>query len=238
MCSIATCRLSGDLPEPSVVSSIISAIRIHNPSGELLTERVLRKTTSISLRREARSKYKSFKRSDKYKCTTCDVWCNSAASHKEHNNGGKHKTGFSRATEECSLVLPAKLLQKMQYELSHREVSNMVDKVLCPDDPKILMSCLKGSAYIAEKTLSRRDFYTASMRNGEKMMVYINRVRQMALTLESMNVTIDDKELAMAVLNGLPERYQSIITALDAIGDEDASFTFDKVRSRLLQEEM
>ncbi len=41
----------------------------------------------------------------------------------------------------------------------------------------------------------------------------------------------------MAVLNGLPKRFETIITALDAIGDDDPSFTFDKVRSRLLQEE-
>ncbi len=52
-----------------------------------------------------------------------------------------------------------------------------------------------------------------------------------------MDVTIDDKEIAMAVLNGLPPRFETIITALDAIGDDNASFTFDKVRSRLLQEE-
>eukprot|EP00171_Calliarthron_tuberculosum_P022598 IDg22598t1 len=59
----------------------------------------------------------------------------------------------------------------------------------------------------------------------------------MASVLESMGVEIDDKEIAMAVLNGLPARYQPIITALDAIGDEDASFNLEKVRSRLLQEE-
>ncbi len=31
------------------------------------------------------------------------------------------------------------------------------------------------------------------------MLVYINRVRQMASVLQSMDVTIDDKEMAMAV---------------------------------------
>eukprot|EP00171_Calliarthron_tuberculosum_P021288 IDg21288t1 len=169
--------------------------------------------------------------------------------------------------------------QKMQYVLSHREVSNMVDKILCPrkpEDPDELSKWLRKDNFarmtigltlsdemlknvqhtttalemwteicnvhqrhtLLNKLSARRDFYTASMRNGEKMMVYINRVRQMALTLESMNVIIDDKELAMAVLNGLLERYQRIITALDAIGDEDTSLTLDKVRSRLLQEEM
>ncbi len=56
------------------------------------------------------------------------------------------------------------------------------------------------------------------------MLVYINRVRKMASTLQSMDVTIDDKEMAMAVLNGLPPRFETIITALDAIGDDDAFF--------------
>ncbi len=50
----------------------------------------------------------------------------------------------------------------------------------------------------------------------------------MASVLQSMGVIIDDKEMAMAVLNGLPPRFGTIITALDAIGDDDPSFTFDK----------
>eukprot|EP00171_Calliarthron_tuberculosum_P000627 IDg627t1 len=90
---------------------------------------------------------------------------------------------------------------------------------------------------LLNKLSARRDFYTATMQNGEKMLVYINRIRQMAATLKSMDVVIDDKEMAMAVLNGLPQRFETIITALDAIGDDDISFTFDKVRGRLLQEE-
>eukprot|EP00171_Calliarthron_tuberculosum_P002750 IDg2750t1 len=90
---------------------------------------------------------------------------------------------------------------------------------------------------LLNKLSARRDFYTATMLDGEKMLVYINRIRQMASVLQSMTVVIDDKEMAMAVLNGLPRRFETIITALDAIGDDDASFTFEKVRSRLLQEE-
>ena len=69
------------------------------------------------------------------------------------------------------------------------------------------------------------------------MLVYINRVRQMASHLESMDVKIDEKEMAIAVLNGLPSSFRTLIAALDAIGEDDPSFTFDKVRSRLLQEE-
>eukprot|EP00171_Calliarthron_tuberculosum_P016921 IDg16921t1 len=74
---------------------------------------------------------------------------------------------------------------------------------------------------LLNKLSARRDFYTATMQDGEKMLVYINRIRQMGLILQSMDVIIDDKEMAMAVLNGLPQRFETIITALDAIGDED-----------------
>ena len=52
-----------------------------------------------------------------------------------------------------------------------------------------------------------------------------------------MNVEIDDKEIAMAVLNGLPARFESLIVALDAVGSEDKMFSLEFVKSRLLQEE-
>ncbi len=59
----------------------------------------------------------------------------------------------------------------------------------------------------------------------------------MVSVLESMGVINDDKDKAMEVHNGLPKRFETMITALDAIGDDDPSFTFDKVRDRLFQEE-
>lgn len=90
---------------------------------------------------------------------------------------------------------------------------------------------------LLNKLTARRRFYTATMHNGEKMLSYINRVKQMAATLKSMGVTIDDEELAMALLNGLPSSYESLIVALDALGSESKVFTFDHVRSRLMQEE-
>ncbi len=41
----------------------------------------------------------------------------------------------------------------------------------------------------------------------------------------------------MAVLNGLPERFDSLICALDALGNDNDTFTLEFVKSRLLQEE-
>ncbi len=64
------------------------------------------------------------------------------------------------------------------------------------------------------------------MKEGEKMLVYINRVSPDGISSAvPWTLTIDDKEMAMAVLNGLPSRFGTIITALDAIGDDDPSFT-------------
>ena len=89
---------------------------------------------------------------------------------------------------------------------------------------------------LLNKLTARRNFYTVSMYDGEKMLNYINRVCQLASTLKSMDAYVDDAEIAMAILNGLPEQYSNLIVALDALGSDQA-FTIDFVKSRLLQEE-
>ena len=57
---------------------------------------------------------------------------------------------------------------------------------------------------LLNKLAARRDFYTVSMLPLSSALVFINRVKQLAARLQSMSVEIDDKEIAMAVLNGLP----------------------------------
>lgn len=77
----------------------------NSPTRESLSEKVLRKSSSIALRRAAKTKYRHFRKSDKYYCRICDVYCNSSASRKEHLSGGKHKrTAFlaSQAPHSCS----------------------------------------------------------------------------------------------------------------------------------------
>lgn len=52
-----------------------------------------------------------------------------------------------------------------------------------------------------------------------------------------MDVHIEDKALAMAAFNGLPSSYEYLIVALDALGSDDKTFSFELVKSRLFQEE-
>ena len=89
---------------------------------------------------------------------------------------------------------------------------------------------------LLNKLAARRNFYTVSMYDGEKVLSYINRVCHLASTLKSMDAHVDDAEIAMTILNGLPEQYSNLIVALDALGNDQA-FTIDFVKSRLLQEE-
>lgn len=42
------------------------------------------------------------------------------------------------------------------------------------------------------------------MEIGEKMLTYVNLVEQLAYSLQSMKLTVDEKETVMSVLNGLP----------------------------------
>ncbi len=43
--------------------------------------------------------------------------------------------------------------------------------------------------------------------------------------------------MAMALLNGLPEEYKSLITALDAVDSDGKELKWEHVEARLLQEE-
>ena len=90
---------------------------------------------------------------------------------------------------------------------------------------------------LLNKLAARRNFYNVSMLPSEKVLVFINRVKQRAGRLQSMIVEIDDKEIPMAVLNGLPPRFDNLIFALDARGNENKLFGLEFLKSHLLQEE-
>ena len=93
-----------------------------------------------------------------------------------------------------------------------------------------------GRHTLLNKLAARREFYTVKMLQGEKVLAYINRAKQLAGVLKSMSVNIDDKEMAMAVLNGLLTLFEALIVALDALGNEEKLFSLDFLKSRLLQE--
>lgn len=75
------------------------------------------------------------------------------------------------------------------------------------------------------------------MKEGEKCRRFATRIRQLASTLKSMDVEVKDEDMAMALLCGLPKRFDSLISALDAVVHQKSSLSFAFVQSRLEQEE-
>ena len=90
---------------------------------------------------------------------------------------------------------------------------------------------------LLNKLSARRTFCTVSMQMGEKVLTYLNHVKLLAATPKPMGIRIDDQELAMAALNGLPASFESVIAALDVLGNDNGMFTYDLVKSRFLQEQ-
>lgn len=68
-------------------------------------------------------------------------------------------------------------------------------------------------------------------------MSFADRVRQLFDTLKTIKITIDDNELAISFLNGFPERFDSLISALNAVSGKDKIFSFSYVIDQCEQEE-
>jgi len=88
---------------------------------------------------------------------------------------------------------------------------------------------------LMNKMTARREFYTAAMNIGEGMLGYINRVRNLGESLKAMGGEVTEMDVAMSVLNGLTSKYENLLVALDAKGEDELSLDF--VKTRLLQEE-
>ena len=100
-----------------------------------------------------------------------------------------------------------------------------------------LISDIYKKHTLLNKLAARRAFYAAKMGDNEKVRTYAARIRQFLSTLKSMKVDVKDNEMAMALLCGLPDRFDGLVSALDAISDNEDTFTFDFVVGRVEQEE-
>lgn len=89
---------------------------------------------------------------------------------------------------------------------------------------------------LLNKLKGRHEFYTAHRKDDERVLANINRVHQLASSMKSIDITVDDAEIAMAQLCGLPDWIAHIIVAVDTVKSE-RELNFEFVKSRLLQEE-
>ena len=86
---------------------------------------------------------------------------------------------------------------------------------------------------LINKMKAQREFYTIEMTVGEGMLGYINRVRNLGENLKAMGGEVKEMDVAMSDLNRLTSKYENVLVALDAKGEDELSFDFFK--SSLLQ---
>ena len=79
-----------------------------------------------------------------------------------------------------------------------------------------------------------RDFFNVKMREGEKMNSYLGRIMEIHRKLSGCNYNLNDREVALVMLMGLPKDYQTLILNLE---QQEASLETKTVKARLLLEE-
>ena len=87
---------------------------------------------------------------------------------------------------------------------------------------------------ILQKVRLRQQYYSCRFQSGGNMLEHISHLRSLHDQLKEMGVSIDDTELAMTLLASLPEEFKALITALDAVGEDNLSF--EKVKGMLLND--
>lgn len=135
---------------------------------------------------------------------------------------------WCKKDKKAQAIIGLSLSDDHLEQVQHAETAKEMWKLICDIFEKHTL---------LNKLSARRRFYTASMNEGEKVLAFAARIRQLAATLKSMGVKIDDQEMAMAFLCGLPDRFDGLISALDALADDSKTFTFQFVVSRCQQEE-
>jgi len=88
---------------------------------------------------------------------------------------------------------------------------------------------------LMNKMKARREFYIVEMTVGEGMLGYINRVRNLGENHQAMGGEVTEMDVAMSVPNGLSSKYENLLVALDAKGEDELSLNF--VKTRWIQEE-
>ena len=87
---------------------------------------------------------------------------------------------------------------------------------------------------ILQKVRLRQSYYSCKFPSDGNMLAHINHIRSLHDQMKEMGINVDDEELAMTLLGSLPDQFKPLITALDAVGEDNLSF--EKVKGMLLND--
>ena len=83
------------------------------------------------------------------------------------------------------------------------------------------------------KLSTRRKFCSATMNSNESVLKFSNRISHIAATLKSINVSISESEMAMALLNGLTDDYNALIGSLTQLMKTNQNSTLTSLSPEL-----
>lgn len=69
------------------------------------------------------------------------------------------------------------------------------------------------------------------MVTSDKLLACLCQAQQHGTVLKAMDVSIDEKELPMAILNGMPPQFENIITTPSTLGNDSTSFNLNTVEN-------
>lgn len=113
------------------------------------------------------------------------------------------------------------------------QLSHMADR-----SPLVVWNSLAGvhrARGFGSRLQLRRNFITASMKEGQSMEGWIGEVRGLANRLKAIDVDISNEDMIVVLTAGLPATYTPIVISFDAL--DSSKLTLDFVITRLLNEE-
>ena len=155
----------------------------------------------------------------------------------------KHKIELLLAFRDLDYIIEDDILESNDPNLNawrHKDKKAKASIGLTLSDSILVNLCERKSAKDLWKTLRdvfekqfalnklsvRRRFFSAQIHKSDSFLEFANCITQLAATLKSMKVHINDEEMAKVTLNGLPVRIDPLIGVLDELGD-DETFTFE-----------
>ena len=108
------------------------------------------------------------------------------------------------------------------------------------EDPAVCWERLKqhfDRRTLSSKLFLKKKFFRAKMEAGESLNVHLRKMKELTDQLAAIDSKITDEDQVVTLLGSLPERFNTIVTALEARADAE-SLTLEAVHQALINQEL
>jgi hypothetical protein len=149
---------------------------------------------------------------------------NEVLSGSDANDQQKQKEHQEKLDETMALI---------SMTIDDRHIS-IIQNVKTPKEALEKLATYYQNPGPSNKLFLRQKLTQCKLEENESIMEFINKIQKLKMQLEQIGSNVTDEEVLLTVFNGLPEKYRSVVTALQCFNN----LTLDMVTSRLLHEEL